>query len=152
MKNFKFNLEPLLRLKEVEKRKIELELANCQMEIDQHLNQLESENTSIGDMLRESEHSVQKLGSIKSLIAMPHILEIKKRNIKLLQVSHQLLEDKRSDILQRLSIKNSEIKNIKEKKIEKKYEYKKEIDKVDEENLNDLYKSVLHRKKSGVVI
>ncbi len=152
MKNFKFNLDPLLRLKDVEKKKIELELAHCQLDMDNHTTQLESENRSIRDMLNEAEISVQKGGTIISLMSIPSILEVKKKNIKLIENQMKKLEIQRQEILMRLSIKNSEIENIQERRVEKVKEYKKEIDKVQEENMSDLYKSIIHRKKSGVAI
>lgn len=152
MKNFKFNLEPLLRLKDVEKRKIELELANCQLEIENHHTQIDSENNSIKDMLSEAENSVVKNGTVISLMSIPSILEVKKKNIKLLQDQLGKLEIKQKEILSRLNIKNSEIKNIEERKTEKLKEYKKEIEHIQEENMSDLYKSIIHRRKSGVVI
>ncbi len=101
MKNFKFNLEPLLRLKEVEKKKIELELAHCQLEIDAHNNQLNSEHKSIRDMLIEAEYLVNKNNTIKSLLSVPGILEIKKKNIKLLENQLLQLELTRKEILDR---------------------------------------------------
>jgi hypothetical protein len=127
MKNFKFNLEPLLRLKEVEKKKIELELANCQLEIEAHHNQLNSEHKSIRDMLNEAEFSVNKNGTVMSLLCIPSIMENKKYNIKLLENTITKLDEKRHEILSRLNIKNSEIKNINEKKDDKLKIYKKQI-------------------------
>ena len=152
MKNFKFNLDPLLRLKDVEKRKIELELANCQLDIEMHEGQLNSENKSIRDMLVEAEFSVQRNGTVRSLLSIPSILEVKKKNIKLLENSIAKLELKRLEILGRLNIKTSEIKNINEKREEKLKDYKKEIDLIEEEKNSDLYKSVMHQKKNGVLI
>ena len=152
MKNFKFNLDPLLRLKDVEKKKIELELANCQLEIETHEGQLSSENKSIRDMLVEAEYLVQKNGSIRSLLSIPSILEVKKKNIKLLENSIGKLELKRQEILGRLNIKTSEIKNINERKEEKFKDYKKDIEKIEEEKVSDLYKSVMHQKKNGALL
>jgi len=152
MKNFKFNLDPLLRLKDVEKKKIELELAHCQLDIENHHSQLESEHRSIRDMLSEAEISVTKGGTIISLMSIPSILEVKKRNIKLLENQIKKLDLIRQEILMRLNTKNSEIDNIEERKVEKVKEYKKEIDKIQEENRSDLYKSIVHRRKSGIAI
>lgn len=152
MKNFKFSLDPFLRLKDVEKKRIELELSNCQLEIDHHFTQLKSEHTSISDMLKESEISIQKKGSIISLMSIPGVLENKKNNIKLLENSLKKLEEKRQEILMRLNVKNSEIKNVEERRQEKLKEYKKELDKIEEEKMSDLYKSVMHQKKTGVVV
>lgn len=152
MKNFKFNLDPLLRLKDVEKKKIELELANCQLDIEMHEGQLNSENKSIRDMLVEAEFSVQRNGTVRSLLSIPSILEVKKKNIKLLENSIDKLELKRLEILGRLNVKTSEIKNINEKRQEKLKDYKKEIDLIEEEKSSDLYKSVMHQKKNGALI
>lgn len=152
MKNFKFNLDPLLRLKDVEKKKIELELAHCHLEYENCTKQIESENTSIRDMLSEAESSVIKNGRVMSLMCMPNILEVKKKNISVIEKQMKKINLQRQEILMRLSIKESEIKNINERRNEKIKEYKKEIDLIQEENMSDLYKSIVHRKKSGVII
>lgn len=147
MKNFKFNLEPLLRLKEVEKKKIELELAHCQLEIDDFQHKLDSENKSISDMLSEAELLVRQSGSIRSLLSIPNIMEIKKKNIKTLEDNIKTSEEKRQEVLKRLNIKNSEIKNINEKRDEKYNLYKKQIEKIEDDKRSELYNLVAHYKK-----
>lgn len=150
MKQFKFTLDPLLRLKDVEKKKIELELANCQIEVDQHNDQLSSEHESIRDMLEESEYAIQKNNSAVSMLALPYILEQKKNNIRKLEISLQKLGEKQKEILIRLNKKNSELKKVQEHKEEMFANYKKEIEKKSEENRSELYNAVMHHRKKGL--
>lgn len=76
----------------------------------------------------------------------------KEKNISVIEKQMKKINLQRQEILMRLSIKESEIKNINERRNEKIKEYKKEIDLIQEENMSDLYKSIVHRKKSGVII
>lgn len=149
MKQFKFSLEPLLRLKDVEKKKIELELANCQIEVDRHQHQINSENESINDILLDSEYSVSKNNSVVSMLSIPNLLEEKKRNIKRLELALEKLHDKQHEILFRLNKKNSELKKVQEHKDEVFAEYKKEVEKKLEENRSELYNAVMHHKRKG---
>lgn len=146
MKNFKFSLDPLLRLKDVEKKKIELELARCQIEIERHQEQLDSENNSIFEMLREAEYSVNKNHRVTSLLAIPSIMEQKKRNIKIIEKKIHDFKNTQREILDRLNKKNSELKKVEEHKEEKFQEFRKAVEKKQEEDRSELYNAMLHHK------
>lgn len=139
MKNFNFTLSPLLRLRRVEQRKIELELAMTLLDINKHIEQIALEEDSIRDTLIDCEFVVLKKRQAGKLMMNPTYIAEKKMNIKLLQISLEKIEKKKEEIIQRLAKKENEIKKIEELELEQKNEYKKNLNKIEQQNLEELH-------------
>ena len=149
MKNFKFSLAPLLRLKEVEKRKIEIELANHQTIVKQHTEQIQLELQSIKDMLEQAEFEVSKNHRSSCLFSQPQILDVKKKNIYRLENSLKELYLKRDEILHRLNRKSNELKKVEEEMVKQEKAYARKLDKIEQNNLEEMYSILRERKKPG---
>jgi len=150
MKGFKFTLDPLLRLKGVEKSRIEVELAEHQRIVSKYVAQISSENNSISEMLLEAQMSVENKHSVSCLLSMPSSISEKKNNIYMLEKKVAELNKKSQEILGRLSTKVSELKKVQELKDEQISTYRKKLEKLEQQTREEMYNIQKESKKNRI--
>jgi flagellar FliJ protein len=133
MKKFKFKLWPLLKIKEIEKLKIEQRLSIVLNEITKRVSEIDFNLKDIRTII-ESSSSERSM----NLLFGQDYLNHRKNNIRVLRLEIEKFENDKSAILKELVRINREIDKLVEIKEEDFVGYKKQISKKEEQGIEEV--------------
>lgn len=137
MKKFKFRLEAILKLKKMEEEKVKMDIGKIQFQINTREQQVAIEHQEIE--LAYSTHQAELAKGLKGdeITFHPYFVEGKKKKIGILENEIKELNTKKEELLVKLGQARAQTKVYSEMKDKEKSKYRKEINKKQEENIEE---------------
>ena len=138
MKKFKYKLEPVLKLRNFEKKKVEIQLGQINkkiLELENNIKQIKSQLDDAYYLLNNSEN--KKIEN-SYILYLPHLLKVKTKEKENLQAELNSNLSHRSEVIQKLNDATGRHKIFEKDKQRKEMSYKKDKQKKVEQEIQDL--------------
>ncbi|MAW07226.1 MAG: hypothetical protein CME61_02970 [Halobacteriovoraceae bacterium] len=139
MDKFKYKLDPVLKLRNFEKKKVEIHLGQINKKI------LDTEN-NINEVVQQINEAYSVLNNSKDqkiensyVLSLPHLLKVKTKELENLQEELNTNHRLRNEVIQKLNEVTGRFKIIEKDKQKKEISFKKESQKKIEQEIQDLF-------------
>ena len=139
MDKFKYKLDPVLKLRNFEKKKVEI-----------HLGQINKKILDIGNNIKEVTQQINEAYSVLNkskdqriensyVLSLPHLLKVKTKELEKFQEELSTNQRLRNEVIQKLNEVTGRFKIIEKDKQKKEVSFKKEKQKKIEQEIQDLF-------------
>lgn len=143
MKKFEFSLQKILELREFQKKQAEIDLGKANSELQKIKNKLEILAQNLLSMKKEYDSTTDFNYQI-SLLNYKSMLENEKESLLEEMAKIQLIVDEKKEVLKEAMKKTTVLEKLKEKKFN---EWKKEMEKIEELENEDIIGSSYSKSK-----